>query len=158
MRPAIGVLCVLLGAGAAGAADESGKRYGVEPDLKSYPQATPKEALTSVLKAVENKRFAYLTAQLADPAFIDDQVQRLYGGRFLDQVDAVQTRLDPPSVKLLQRFLTEGEFSADKDQATATLKDVKDRVVRLKQVGGRWYLEHRSTPDAPAPTKGKPQP
>ena len=51
-------------------------------DLKTYPQATAKEALASVLKAVEAKRIDYLVAQLADPAYIDDRVQRLYGGKF----------------------------------------------------------------------------
>jgi hypothetical protein len=127
-------------------AQEPARRYGVEADLKTFPQTTPKEALASVLKAVAIKRFDYVAAQLADPDFIDDQVQRLYGGRFTDQVEATQTQLDPARVKLLQRFLEEGEFLSEKERTTVRLKDVKDSVVRLKQSGGRWYLEHASKP------------
>ena len=92
-----------LGAFAAGA----GERYGVAPDLKTYPQATPKEALASALKAAEAGRFDYLAAQLADPAWVDERIKRLYGGRFEDQVEEARARLDPPTLKLLRRFLAE---------------------------------------------------
>ena len=37
-------------------------RYGIALDLKSYPQATAKEALASVIKAVEDKHLDYLVA------------------------------------------------------------------------------------------------
>src|SRR5438552_17204398 len=60
---------------------EPAARYGIAPDLKTFPQATAKEALASVLKAVEAKRFDYLVAQLADPEFVDDRVKRLYAGK-----------------------------------------------------------------------------
>ena len=99
-------------------------------------QTTPKDALGSVLKAVENKRFDYLTAQLADPAFVDDRVQRLYGGRFEQQVEDTQDRLAPSAAKLLGRFLKDGEWTTEKDAANVRLKDVKDRAVFFKRVGG----------------------
>ena len=47
-------------------------RFGVASDFSSYPQATPKEALSSVLKAIDNKRIDYLLAQLSDPLFQPD--------------------------------------------------------------------------------------
>src|SRR5438876_7020446 len=59
----------LLGPRAAGG--NATTRHGVAPELKSFPQATPKEALASVLKAVEMKRFDYLLAQLAEPDWVD---------------------------------------------------------------------------------------
>jgi hypothetical protein len=145
MRVVVTVALALLTT-AVSRGQESGKRHGVEPDLKSYPQATAKEALASVLKAAEAGRFDYLAAQLADPEFIDDQVIRLYGGRFAEQVEATRTQLTPATLKLLKKFLEEGELRPEKGQTTITHKDVKDRVVRLKQVGDRWYLEHRSKP------------
>jgi hypothetical protein len=49
-------------------------------------------------------------------------------------------------VKLLRRFLEDGKWDVDEKTATARLEGVGDRVVRLRQKGGRWYLEHRSTP------------
>ena len=73
----LGLLILALPAQAARAAP----RYGIDADLKSYPQGTPKEALASVLKAIDGKRFDYLVAQLADPTFIDDRIKRVHGGR-----------------------------------------------------------------------------
>src|SRR5689334_13583169 len=83
-------------------------RYGIAPDARTYPQGTAKETLASILKAVEAKRVDYVVAQLADPVFVDDRVQRLYGGRFADQVEDSRACLDPLTVKLLQRFLKDG--------------------------------------------------
>jgi hypothetical protein len=139
MRSLIVLVVVSLGSARA----EDAKRYGIAPDLKTYAQTTPKDTLASVLKAVENKRCDYLAAQLADPSFIDERVKRLYGGRFEQQVEDTQSRLDPLAAKLLGRFLKDGEWTMDKDTASVHLKDVRDRAVFFKRIGERWYLEHR---------------
>jgi hypothetical protein len=125
------------------AAQEKGSRYGVALDEKSYPQATPKEALRSVLDVAAKKKFDYLVAHLADPGFVDERIKRIYGGKFKEQVDDTRARLDPSMVKLLKRFLDKGKWSVGKNEATVRLDDVKDRVVRLVKKDGRWYLEHR---------------
>jgi hypothetical protein len=125
-------------------AGEPAARYGVAPDLKTWPQATPKGVLTSVLKAIDAKRFDYLVAQLADPEFIDERVKKVYAGRFEEQVQDTRARLDPATVKLLRRFLTEGTWTLEKTSASVRLKDVEDRVVRFVQKDGRWYLVHAS--------------
>ncbi len=127
-------------------AQEKDSRYGIAPDVKSYPQATPKEALGSVLRAAAGKKYDYLTAQLADPVFIDDRVKRIYGGKFAEQVADVRARLDPAAQKLLKRFLDEGKWTVGKSEAVASLADVKERVVRLVRRNDRWHLEHRSDP------------
>ncbi len=103
MRKYIGVLLglfVLLDGGAYGQ-EKSATRYSIASDLKTYPQGTAKETLASVLKAIESKRVDYLTAQLADPAFVDDRVKRLYGGRFEEQVEDTRGRLDSRTVRAL---------------------------------------------------------
>jgi hypothetical protein len=51
-----------------------GPRYGVNPRVKAYPQATPKEALRSALLAIERVDYSYLAAQLLDPALVDKEV------------------------------------------------------------------------------------
>src|SRR5437660_5776993 len=56
-------------------------RFGVPADLSTYPQATPKETLTSVLKAIDNKRIDYLLTHLSDPDFVDRRVT-VYGNKF----------------------------------------------------------------------------
>jgi hypothetical protein len=143
---------ILLGlavlANAAGAGEEGKvplKRHGIVADLKSYPQGTAKEALASVLKAIDAKRIDYLVAQLADPAFVDDRVKRIYGGKFAEQVEDTCGRLDPLTVKQLRRFLKDGTWKNDKTEAVVRLKDVKDRCVRLRRRDGRWFLEHNSS-------------
>jgi hypothetical protein len=119
-------------------------RYGIAPDLVTFPQKTPQETLGSVLKAAETKRFDYLDAQLADPVFIDDRVQRLYAGHFADQVEDTRTRLDAPTILLLRRFLKEGAWQVGKENAVVTLKDVTERTVSFRLAGGRWFMEHRN--------------
>jgi hypothetical protein len=143
MRMVLGLLLVSTGLAQAG---QGGSRFGIAPDLKTYPQGTPKEALASVLKAIDAKRFDYLVAQLADPAFIDEQVKRNNGGRFADQVEDTRSRLDPGAVKLLRRFLSDGDWLEGDPEVCVRLKDVPDRCLYLRKLDGRWYLENRNKP------------
>jgi hypothetical protein len=142
----IGFLCANLMA-ADPAKAEAGKRYGVEADLKTYPQSTAKETLASVLKAVENKRIDYAVAQLADPEFIDARVKRDFGGNFDEQVNDTRTKLDEANVKLLQRFLKEGDWVGKDSPVVVLLKDVKDRAVTFVKIGDRWYMRNSDKPD-----------
>lgn len=116
-------------------------RYGIAPDTAAYPQATAREALASVLKAAEAKRVDYIVAQLADPSFVDDRVKRLYAGRFAEQVEDTRARLDPLTLKLLQRFLKDGDWQDDGKRATVRLKD-HERRLHFKKDDGRWFMEH----------------
>jgi hypothetical protein len=128
------------------------RRYGVEPNLRAFPQATPKETLASVLQAIEQRRFDYLLAQLTDPPFVDDRVQRA-GGKFDEVVNETRTKLqeNPKAVTELRRFLKEGEWEGgDGNTASASLKDVKDRRVYFRKVDARWYLENRLKPKPPS--------
>jgi len=119
-------------------------RYGIEPDLDHYPQATPKETLASVLQAIQRERINYLLAHLADPAFVDERV-RGAGRDFEAVVRETTTKLadNPQSVQELQRFLQEGEWESSDTAASAQLKDVKDRRVFLRKIRSRWFLENR---------------
>jgi len=120
-------------------------RYGVIENLTRYPQADAKQAFASVLKAIEDQRFDYLLAHLAEPQFVDDRVKQVYGGKFDELVRETRTKLtdNPATVKELERFLKEGEWQDSKGTATATLKDVKDRGLFMKKIGERWYLENK---------------
>jgi hypothetical protein len=150
-----GVLAVVIGLVLAGGALAGGEsvpdRYGVKADLEKYPQANPREALRSVLKAIKDKRIDYLLAHLADPVFVDDRVKRVYAGRFAEQVEDTRTRLDPFAVRELRKFAAKGKWDITSGRATVTLDDYPDRRVYLRKRGGRWFLEHRNTP----PKKGK---
>ncbi len=139
MRSSFVVLLIFL----AGPARADSPRHGIALDSKTYPQATPKETLASVLKAVENKRFDYLAAQLADPEFIDERVKRLYGGRFAEQVEDTAIQFNASTSKLLGRFLKDGDWTIEVDRASVRLKDMKERIVFFRRIGGRWFLENR---------------
>jgi hypothetical protein len=118
-------------------------RYGVAEDAKAYPQTTPKEALASVLKAIDAKDYHYLVAHLADPAFVDDRVKRVYAGRFDEQVEDTRARLDALIVKQLTRLSKEGKWAIDPTAAEVRSEDVPGRFARLVLKDGRWYLTHR---------------
>jgi hypothetical protein len=125
-------------------------RYGIEPNVELYPQATPKEALASVLKAIDGNRIIYLLAQLADPQWVDQRVQRLHDGNFDALVEETTQKLnhDRTSLKELRRFLSEGMWDVGDTTASAQLKDVKNRGVYFRKIGNRWYLESRQQPKA----------
>ncbi len=126
---------------------QDSSRYGVALDTATYPQATAKQTLASVLKAIDAGKIDYLVAHLADPSFVDDRVKRLYGGKFTEQVQDTTIRLDPPTVKLLKRFAKEGTWTIGKTSAIVSLDDVRDRVVRLVLKDGRWFFSHDSSPE-----------
>ncbi|HEX4612649.1 MAG TPA: hypothetical protein VH092_30925 [Urbifossiella sp.] len=60
--------------------EEIPPRYGQQFKPKAYPQATAKEALQSVISAAEKGDYAYLTAHLIDPAFVDARLDAMSGG------------------------------------------------------------------------------
>jgi hypothetical protein len=121
-------------------------RYAIEADLDTYPQATPKDALRSVLKAIDARRIDYLLAHLADPEFVDQRVQAL--GRFEEVVRATTDNLadDPASVRELRRFLNDGEWQESGEAASAGHKEVKGRRAFFRKSGTRWFLENRRKP------------
>ncbi|HKB42351.1 MAG TPA: hypothetical protein VKD72_38345 [Gemmataceae bacterium] len=124
---------------------EPAARYQVVADLKTYPQGTAREAFAAVLKAIENKRIDYLLAQLADPDWVDGRV-KAYADGFEELVKETTAKLDPPAVKRLGRFLKDGEFETVDSTVVVRLKDVNDRVVRLRRADGRWYLQSLNKP------------
>src|SRR6516162_6179387 len=94
------VLCVV-GLLAQEGKEAPPRRYGIEANLRDYPQETPKETLASVLRAIERGRVNYLLAQLADPAFVDNRVKQLHGGDFDELVRETSQKLsdNPAAVK-----------------------------------------------------------
>jgi hypothetical protein len=147
MRIAALLVAVLILSPTARGADPA-PRHGIQPDLKRYPQATPKEALASVIKAVEDRRIDYLLAHLADPDWVEKRVKDLHGGKFEELVKETTPRMDALTLKQFQRFAKDGEWEVSDTAAAVRLKDVTDRVIHLRKVEGRWFLENRNRPPA----------
>jgi hypothetical protein len=120
-------------------------RHGVHLRLRAYPQSSAKEALASVIAALEEGQFEYLLAQLTDPEFVDNRVKQVYGGRFEDLVAEARRKLadNPATINDLRRLLRDGEWQEAATSASVRLKDLADRQVYMKKVGDRWYFENR---------------
>ena len=142
----LGILGLVIASGSLAQQDKRPPaRYGVEADLDNYAQAEPKAALESVLKAIDKKKTDYLLAQLADPQWVDNSVQKVYGGKFEEMVKETTSKLasDPTEVEELRRFLREGSWTENDSEVQVSLKDVPDRQVFLRKIGSRWYLENQ---------------
>src|SRR5207244_13125815 len=98
------VLVWVVGVSAQAPKEAIPRRYGIEANLRDYPQETPKETLASVLRAIERGRINYLLAHLADPAFVDQRVKEVYGGDFEELVRETTGKLsdNPAAVQELQ--------------------------------------------------------
>lgn len=142
---ALGIILVVgLTAVTGRSQDRATTRYKVPLDLDNYPQKTAKEALSSVIKAIEAKQLDYLVAQLADPQFVDMRVKTAAGG-FRDVVAETRSLLadDPASLKELRRFLADGQWEEMETAAVVRLKEIKNRAVFFRKAKDRWYLENR---------------
>jgi hypothetical protein len=159
---AVAVLLAVV-AGVQGQAGDKGKpkdarRYGIDPDLKKYPQGTPKDGLGSVLKALGEKQIDYLLAHLADPAFVDKRVE-MYAAMLASDLPEAQKksrafeklvkeidenfREDPSKLKEMQRFYADGEWEEDEKLAVARLKGLKARSVFMRKIDDRWVILDR---------------
>ena len=153
------VLLALVSTGSGQTGDKAGtKRYGVEPDIKKYPQGTPKDALGSVLKALGEKEIRYLLAYLAYPEFVDKRVagytqqlspklsdaeKKAQGFEKLVEKTTENFQDDPTKIKELQRFLKDGEWEEGAGEVVVKLKNIAARKVFLKKVDDRWVLLDR---------------
>lgn len=133
------------------------RRYGFDASPAFYPQKTPDETLRSVVKAVENERFDYLLAQLADPQYVDQTIAQ-YKSLFLMGGDQAKTVLafdrlvketgryfleDPTLLKELRVFAKKADWQVKDDQAVGVVKTIQGRKVFLKKFEDRWFLENR---------------
>ena len=150
MRELVAILIVVVIGVASVPAKDPPSRYGIEANLEDFPQAEPKVALASVIKAMEQKKIDYLLAQLADPAWVDDRVKTIHGGKFEDMVKETSDKLakNPTAIKDLRRILKEGEWKEEDMAASVCLKDAKDTCVFLRKMEGRWFLENRKKAEA----------
>jgi len=148
MRPIYVSVISLVVVLAATAQNKLNTRYNIDVDGISYPQSTPKEALASVVKAIRDQRINYMLAHLSDPDFVDQRVQSVHAGKFDELVKEVSGKLlnDPAAVKLLERFVQEGKWDNSDNNATATLKDARDKVF-LRRAEFRWFLENKKNTD-----------
>lgn len=134
-------------------------RYRIEFNLDLFPQKKPQEAVQSVVKAIGERKFGYLLAQLALPAEVDARVLRLaetfskgsLEDKKLVAFEKVQAATadyfasDPDILKELRLFAgADTTWKEEADTASATHKDLPGRKIILRKLENRWFLENRS--------------
>lgn len=143
--------CAALAA-AHGPAD-SRMRYGLDVAPNTFPQATPGEALKSVVTSFGLNRFDYAMAHLADPKFVDDRVaeykKTLPGDEPARELLAFErlTReirehyaKDPELLRELRTFAREGQWEEKDDVSVCSSKSIPARKVSFRKIGNRWYM------------------
>lgn len=144
-------------------------RYRVEFNLERFPQKSSEEALKSVIKAIAEKKYDYLLAQLALPSQVDARVLKraetfpkgsLEDRKFLAFEDLIRTSADyflkdPVLFQELSQFADKGDWKDEeekKDEKGEVLVPPR-RIVTHKKLPGRsaifhkledrWFLENR---------------
>ena len=132
-------------------------RFGFIVDEITYSQKTPKDALKSIVTALDRNRTDYMLAQLADPAYVDYWVERFKQdfalgkeeGRRLLAFDRLTRETakyfenDPLIVKELRVFSKQAEWKVEDNIAVGTVDTIPARKVFLKKIGERWFIENR---------------
>lgn len=120
---------------------EPAARFGVAFKGKAFPQATPKEALESLVEAADKGEFSYLVAHLLEPSFVDARVNdrakqfesqvaanlaalRDFQQKNLDKVDR-ESRVPTDAAKFQERVLADARAAAFKQLA----KDVQEKFL-----------------------------
>jgi hypothetical protein len=142
---ALGLIVITVAAAQNNKPAAAAARYGITADLETYPQVSAKQTLSSVAKALERKRIEYVLAQLANPEYVDDAVQK-FGGKFDELVRESATHLadNPKETQALVRILKEGTVDETGTSAKATHKDVPGRQITLIQKDGRWFMNNEN--------------
>ncbi len=138
------------------AADPRAMRYGLPVTPLTYPQAKPEEALKSVVRALDRRRFDYLLAHLADPRLVDSRVAE-YRSAISAGTEQARTFLgfdrlqretelhyidDPQLLRELRLLARDAEWEVNENQAAGSAKDIPHKVF-LRKLGDRWFLETR---------------
>ncbi len=146
----LGSLAVVVAAAAAASARADSEsvrrdlevRYGIEVDLKRYPQGDPQQAIRSVIQAAVASDVEYLLAQLISPAQVD---QKLGGsrGEFRKLVAKATPEKSRKMAEALGKQLREGTWIIRRNAARAEVDGVPD--LSLEKLGGRWFMHNTPT-------------
>ena len=114
-------------------------RYGIEVDLKQYPQGDPRQAIRSVIKAIQVGEVAYLLAHLISP----DQVDAKFHGD-PKPLNALASRATPQRtgkiVKALRRQLDDGAWTTRRRLAWAEVDGAP--ALSLEKIGECWFMHN----------------
>ncbi|MCE9529991.1 MAG: hypothetical protein K8T89_02450 [Planctomycetes bacterium] len=82
----------------------------------------------------------------SNPIYVRDRIRSLAEqANFENLTRRVKAKLDddPVAMKELRKLAREGEYIVAGDAMTVSHKDIKDHVLYLRNMAGRWYLENK---------------
>ena len=115
---------------------EDDQRYGIRPNLRLYPQDTPKAVLQSLLTAVEKKQYAYIVAHLLDPTTVDARLAErhiLFLDRAEKELRQEQLRRGSSGVPSQQRLPSDPEDWKDLVRQRAREHAFRELVQQVQQ-------------------------
>ena len=114
-------------------------RYGIEVDLKRYPQGDPRQTIRSVIKAIQASEVAYLLAHLISP----DQVDAKFHGD-PKALNTLASRATPQRtgkiVKALRQQLDDGAWTIHRRLAWAEVDGTP--ALSLEKIGECWFMHN----------------
>jgi len=138
---------VALSAGAFGEEEptgqEIGPRYGVDVDLKRYPQSDPQQAIRSIIKTIAAGDVEYMLAHLISPTQVD---QKLASSQEAFAKLAVKPSAKKAKVLIdsLKRQLSDGTWTIRRHLAWSKADGVPD--VSMEKIGTRWFMHNTPVP------------
>ncbi|WP_020471578.1 hypothetical protein [Zavarzinella formosa] len=118
---------------------QEGDRYGILPNPDLYKQSSPRDALASVVLAIERERYDYLAAHLMPKDYIDSRILKSAG--YFEKVAAEQlagtaqgASLKGPELQARVRQKAELlGFKYLTDAMSKKLADEPDNLITLKR-------------------------
>jgi len=114
-------------------------RFGVRYNEDLYPQLTPRQALNSVLRALEKERYDYFVAFLLDRGLVEEQLRASFPNfekKAQEQVDRETLRkkgLDPQFIRLrVKELATQASFDNLVRRVRAKLEDDPEALKELR--------------------------
>lgn len=123
-------------------------RYGLQVDLKHYPQSDPQQALRSVIRAASEGDIEYLLAHLISPAQVD---AKLRGNRHTLVVlaDKATSAKSKRMIDGVNRHLNDGKWAIHRQLAWSEVEDVLH--VSFEKIGNRWFMHNAPVPQPSQP-------
>ncbi len=115
------------------------ERYRIVVSEDVYPQAKPREAIYSIIDAIENGNARYVLAHLVSPREVDDRL-RHDARAFEELVSMITPKKAAPMIDQLSAHLNEGNWTIGSRYATSQLDGMPD--LSLERIGNRWFMHN----------------
>ncbi|MEE8451168.1 MAG: hypothetical protein V3R99_04605 [Thermoguttaceae bacterium] len=122
---------------------EISPRYGVDADLKRYPQSDPQQAIRSIIKTIVAGDVEYMLAHLISPTQVDEKLagsQKAFAKLAVKPSDKKAKALSDS----LKRQLSDGTWTIRRHLAWTKADGVPD--LSMEKIANRWFMHNTPVP------------